>query len=42
MKSEENKLIFNKNDHNGDKYISKTTFTLKFSEKDVKIVFSMN
>jgi hypothetical protein len=42
MKSEENKLIFNKNDHNGDQFISKTTFTLKFSEKDVKIVFSMN
>ena len=41
MKSEENKITFNKNDHNGESYISKTTFTLKFSEKDVKIIFSM-
>ena len=42
MKSEDNKLIFNKRDHNGDRYISKTTFTLNFKDKDIKVVFSLN
>ena len=42
MKSEDNKLIFNKRDHNGERYISKTTFTLNFMEKDIKVVFSLN
>ena len=33
MKADDNKIIFNKNDHNGEKFVSKTSFTLKFSEK---------
>ncbi len=42
MKSEENRIIFNKKDHNGESYISKTTFVMSFSEKDIKVVFSLN
>ena len=42
MKTDDNKIVFNKKDHNGQNYIAKTAFTLKFSDKDIKIVFSLN
>jgi|OM-RGC.v1.036824739 hypothetical protein len=42
MRSEENRIIFNKKDHNGESFISKTTFVMSFSEKDIKVVFSLN
>ena len=42
MQSDEHKIVFNKNDHKGTKYISKTTFTLNFSEKEIKVIFSLN
>ena len=42
MRTEENKIIFNKKDHNGEKYIAKTTFCLQFSDKDIRLVFSLN
>ncbi len=42
MKSEENRIIFNKKDHNGESFIAKTTFVMSFSEKDIKVVFSLN
>ena len=31
-----------KNDHNGDRYISKTTFVLNFTDKEIKVIFSLN
>jgi hypothetical protein len=42
MKTEDNKMIFNKKDQSGEKYIAKTTFTLNFNDKDIKIIFSLN
>ena len=42
MKAEDNRLIFNKDDHNGNCHIATTTFTLNFSEKDVQVIFSLN
>ena len=42
MKTEDNKMIFNKKDQSGEKYIANTTFTLNFNDKDIKIIFSLN
>lgn len=42
MKTEDNKMIFNKKDHNGKKFISKTTFVLNFTDQEIKIIFSLN
>ncbi len=42
MRTEENKIIFNQKDHNGEKFIAKTTFSLNFSDKDIRVVFSLN
>lgn len=42
MKADDNKLIFNKKDHNGRNFISKTTFILNFTDKEIKVVFSLN
>ena len=42
MKAEDNKLIFNKKDHNGEQYIAMTTFVLDFSDNDIEVVFSLN
>jgi hypothetical protein len=42
MKTEDNKMIFSKKDQSGEKFISKTAFTLNFNDKDIKIIFSLN
>ena len=42
MQADENKLIFNKKDHNGKHYVSKTTFIMNFTDKEIKVIFSLN
>ena len=42
MRTEDNKMIFSKDDQNGSQFISKTNFTMNFTDKDVNVIFSLN
>ncbi len=42
MKTDYKKIIFNKNDLNGERFFVKATFTMTYDHKDVDIVLSLN
>jgi hypothetical protein len=42
MKFDDNKMVYNTNELNGNNFVAKSAFKLQFSEQEINVVYSLN